>query len=134
MTTSGLHAPMRSNQLMFPTIAGLWLVTAAAFIAADYSGTRWDMSWPIRLYLGATLIASAVCFALYASDKQRAQRQRRRVPERTLHLWSLLGGWPGAALGSHVFRHKTQKVSYRIVFGLILLSHAVVIGFYLWWS
>jgi uncharacterized membrane protein YsdA (DUF1294 family) len=61
-------------------------------------------------------VLSAVLFALYSWDKRTAQRRSWRIPESTLHLLSLLGGWPGALLGQQVFRHKTRKQPFRTVF------------------
>jgi uncharacterized membrane protein YsdA (DUF1294 family) len=63
--------------------------------------------------LGWTATASVTSFALYAIDKRRAVRnrdgaRRRRVPERTLHLIDLIGGWPGGLLARRAFRHKTD--------------------------
>jgi uncharacterized membrane protein YsdA (DUF1294 family) len=45
------------------------------------------------------------------------------VPEATLHLAELLGGWPGAFLAQRRFRHKTRKVSFQLVFAVIVLLH-----------
>ncbi len=52
----------------------------------------------------------------------------RRVPEKTLHLLALFGGWPGALMGQRVFRHKTQKFGFRIVFWLCVTLHLTVVG------
>jgi uncharacterized membrane protein YsdA (DUF1294 family) len=62
--------------------------------------------------------ASAIAFAAYALDKSAAGRAARRTPERTLHLLSLLGGWPGALLGQRLLRHKTRKLPFLAVFWL----------------
>jgi uncharacterized membrane protein YsdA (DUF1294 family) len=43
------------------------------------------------------------------------------VPERTLHLLALLGGWPGAILGQRHFRHKTRKVSFLFAFWAVVV-------------
>ena len=78
---------------------------------------------------GLALLASMVSFGLYGWDKRAAQQGSWRVAERTLHLWALLGGWPGAWLAQRQFRHKTQKVSFRVLFWLTVLVHSgVVLG------
>lgn len=76
------------------------------------------------------VVASVVTFAAYGFDKRRAARGGRRVPERTLHLLEALGGWPGALVASAVFRHKTQKLGFRVV--RVLLSAAHVAGWWIW--
>lgn len=77
------------------------------------------MSWIAMIY-GA---ASVCALGLYALDKERARRGGRRIPEATLHLVELLGGWPGAYVGQQVYRHKTKKPSYQLVFWLIVALH-----------
>lgn len=54
-------------------------------------------------------LANGVGFALMLSDKRRARAHQRRIPERTLLGWSLLGGSAGTLAGSIVARHKTRK-------------------------
>jgi uncharacterized membrane protein YsdA (DUF1294 family) len=85
-------------------------------------------------YFAVVAIMSLVTFVAYGFDKRRAQTDGRRVPEKTLHLMALFGGWPGALAGQRVFRHKTQKIGFRIVFWLCVVLHlAVVAGaVYLW--
>lgn len=71
--------------------------------------------------LGWLALASLVTFALYAWDKRRATRGEWRTPEKVLHLCALLGGWPGAFLAQRFLRHKNAKVSFQIVFWLIVV-------------
>lgn len=77
----------------------------------------------------AYIVMSALTLAAYASDKWRAKAGAGRTPEVTLHLLELFGGWPGALVAQQCFRHKTQKLSYQIVFWLIAAGH---IGGWLW--
>lgn len=81
--------------------------------------------WPtiITIYTVMSLIA----FAAHGLDKRAAKRNTRRTPEATLHTLELLGGWPGALAARHLFRHKTKKTSYRIVFWAIGIAHLAVI-------
>ena len=86
------------------------------------------MNIAIAAYLTVVLVMSFVTFLAYASDKGRAATGRRRIPERTLHLLAFLGGWPGAFLAQRQFRHKTQKVSFRIVFWIVVVLHVVIVS------
>ena len=82
------------------------------------------LSWlPIPWWqgFGAMLVISAVTYGMYAHDKTRAQSAGWRVPESTLHLAELLGGWPGALLAQRRLRHKCSKASYQFVFWSIVI-------------
>lgn len=48
-----------------------------------------------------------------------------RIRERTLHLLSIAGGWPGALIGQQWLRHKSVKASFRRVFWLTVLLNVV---------
>lgn len=58
---------------------------------------------------------SVISFAVYAKDKYAAKNEKLRIPENTLHILSILGGWPGAQLAQSILRHKSKKISFRIV-------------------
>jgi uncharacterized membrane protein YsdA (DUF1294 family) len=74
--------------------------------------------------LAAYVVNSLLTFGIYAWDKRAARRGQERVPEITLHTLELFGGWPGAFLAQRMLRHKNAKVSYQIVFWLIVSLHA----------
>ncbi len=67
------------------------------------------------------LVISFITYIAFAVDKRAARRGNWRTPEQTLHLLSLLGGWPGALLGQHYLRHKSQKLSFRVVLWLTIV-------------
>ena len=83
---------------------------------------------PLPLGLAVYAIASLVTLLAYGLDKRRAQRGGRRVPEATLHLLELCGGWPGALVAQQLFRHKRRKASYLAVFAAIVALHLALIG------
>lgn len=61
------------------------------------------------------LVISALTFVVYGTDKWAARKNFRRVPERTLHIFSLVGGFMGALLGRKYFRHKTTRPEFFII-------------------
>jgi len=87
----------------------------AYFIAATFlavvAGLAVAGSLPLAV-LGLYALASAAAFVAYARDKSAAQSGAWRTPESTLHLLGLCGGWPGALVARHVFRHKSKKPSF----------------------
>jgi uncharacterized membrane protein YsdA (DUF1294 family) len=65
-------------------------------------------------------------FVAFGVDKQRAERERRRLPEAHLLLLALFGGALGAVLGQQVFRHKTLKQPFRaLLIGAVIVNIAV---------
>jgi uncharacterized membrane protein YsdA (DUF1294 family) len=69
-------------------------------------------------------LASIFLFALYGLDKKQSIIGGRRIPEKTLHLTALAGGFFGGLMGRGIFHHKTRKP----VFMIILLSSAILHG------
>lgn len=62
------------------------------------------------------IIASILTYLIYAKDKQSAKNDEWRTSESTLHLYSLLCGWPRAIIAQQKLRHKSKKLSFRRVF------------------
>jgi len=99
------------------------LVCALLFALPVYgtlSGWLGGGSW---LPAAAYVFMSVLAFGMYGYDKKQAQAGGQRTPEKLLHGAELLCGWPGALLAQQVFRHKTRKVSYQMVFWTIILLH-----------
>ena len=68
----------------------------------------------------AYLALSLLTFVVYAIDKSKAKRGVWRIPEKTLHILSLVGGWPGAMLAQQLLHHKSSKTSFQVMFWLTL--------------
>ena len=76
-----------------------------------------------KAVLALYFFASFIAFFAYAFDKSAARRNRWRTQESTLHLFALLGGWPGALAAQRLLRHKSKKTSFQVVFwGTVFLN------------
>ena len=114
-----------------PARTGSGAVAYLAVVAFAAAYLVIDAYRPISIWVAAYYLAlSVACFVVYAVDKSAAVASRWRVPENTLLLLGLAGGWPGAIVAQQVLRHKTKKVSFRSAFwgtvGLNLAAFVVV--------
>ena len=77
------------------------------------------------------LIINVIAFILIAYDKNLAKNHKRRIPERTLLLFVLIGGTIGSGVAMQIFRHKTAKRSYLLKFwGIVILQILLLYAFY----
>src|SRR3546814_13897047 len=65
---------------------------------------------------------------MYWLDKEAAQGGAQRIPESTLHIVDLLGGWPGALIAQQQFRHKPVKRSFQFAFWCSVLANDAILG------
>ncbi len=84
--------------------------------------------WPAAVSL-AYAAMSLVAFLAYRHDKNAAGSERRRTPESTLHALDLFCGWPGGLLAQQVYRHKTRKGSFQVVFWITMVVNCAA---FLW--
>jgi uncharacterized membrane protein YsdA (DUF1294 family)/cold shock CspA family protein len=88
---------------------------------------RWGLVWQVVL---AYITLSVLTLFLYAFDKSAAMSKQWRTPENTLHILSLIGGWPGALIAQQLLRHKTNKPSFIYAFWFTVAAN--VAGFTTW--
>lgn len=88
------------------------------------------------VYFCLVTAMSLITFLMYGWDKRQARKDNLRIPEARLHLFALLGGWPGALVGRQYFRHKTQKLGFTIkTWGIVAIHVAALAGvIYFFWS
>ncbi|RXZ43188.1 DUF1294 domain-containing protein [Agromyces binzhouensis] len=115
------------RDLSRPLPPGLSWGALAAFATALTLGLLLDVvPWWLAAWFAA---ASLVAFAAYGIDKAAARRGGSRMPEQTLHLIDVAGGWPGALVAQQLFRHKTRKRTFRRAFWLtVVLNLAFAAG------
>ncbi|MFK7108070.1 DUF1294 domain-containing protein [Flavobacterium oreochromis] len=80
----------------------------------------------ILLYL---ISISSVTFILFGIDKLLAIKNKRRIPEKDLLIFSLIGGALGGLLGMIIFNHKISKGSFLWKFLLVLVATIFIIFF-----
>ena len=78
----------------------------------------------ILIYL---ILINIVAFAMYGIDKQKAKRNKCRIPEATLLGVALIGGSAGALLGMQMFRHKTKHWKFKILVPAFLIVQIVLL-------
>jgi uncharacterized membrane protein YsdA (DUF1294 family) len=76
-------------------------------------------------------VLNLISFILYGADKAKAKKGSWRIKESTLLIASLLGAF-GAWIGMNVFRHKTQKAKFMLVY-VFLVLHVVGISILFWY-
>tara|TARA_B100000614_G_scaffold219978_1_gene206367 strand:- start:719 stop:1351 length:633 start_codon:yes stop_codon:yes gene_type:complete len=109
------------------------LIPAALVVAAFFGGLAALVPLPDWQRLaGFYALASVVAFLFYGLDKRAAMRGGWRTSEARLHLFELLGGWPGALLAQRVFRHKTRKAEFQVVFYMAVIANVAALGWLLY--
>jgi len=94
-----------------------------AFVALYIVVTR---AWNVPLWVGSLyLVTSVLSFIVYRADKNAAVERGWRIPERSLLLLGLVGGWPGAIIGQQVLRHKTKKLRFRYLFWICVFLNVL---------
>lgn len=87
--------------------------------------------WLSKVVPWLYLAASVVTFIAYAIDKSAAKHDRWRTRESTLHLFAVVGGWPGALLAQRALRHKSRKKSFQVVFWITVVINCSVLAWLL---
>jgi uncharacterized membrane protein YsdA (DUF1294 family)/cold shock CspA family protein len=78
---------------------------------------------------GVYFAASIVAYVAFAKDKSAAEAGRWRISEAKLHLFSLIGGWPGALVAQRILRHKSSKTSFQVAYWVQVVLNC---GFLAW--
>ena len=71
-------------------------------------------------------VANIIAFMLMMIDKAAARQNGRRIAERSLIGWSMVGGSAGALLASLLIRHKTRKQPIAFVLRATLAVHLFI--------
>lgn len=115
-------------------LALAWLIVATVICVASIARqAAWPSGW-LLFYSSLVLLLSPATTAAFYRDKRAARLDRWRVPETTLQLMAFLGGWPGALYGQHWFRHKTQKITFRVILWTSIACHLLFFSAFCFYS
>jgi uncharacterized membrane protein YsdA (DUF1294 family)/cold shock CspA family protein len=115
-----LKKPTTASQKSFVVTALFLIIIGASVLLGKL---------PVLILL-LYILMSPLTFIVYAVDKSAAMKGAWRIPESTLHLLSVGGGWPGAMIAQQLLRHKTKKQSFRIIFWITVIVNC---GVLIWW-
>ena len=68
-------------------------------------------------------------FAMFL-DKQKAKKDKWRIPEKTLFWLAVIGGSLGTTLGMHMFRHKTKHWYFKFGMPFILIVQIILMIYF----
>lgn len=72
-----------------------------------------------EIFLVLFLLSNLISFALFHSDKKKAEKHAFRIPESNLLGFSALFGALGGILGMIICQHKTKKPKFLILMPLM---------------
>lgn len=127
MQVAFVGEPARGDGKLVPA----WLPTFftagfLAFLSAAVMTGKLPLAIP-----GVYLVASVMAYVTYAIDKSAAVNNQWRIAENTLHMFGLIGGWPGALAAQRMFRHKSSKPSFQGMFWVTVVLNCSALGWLL---
>ncbi|TCZ71065.1 DUF1294 domain-containing protein [Paenibacillus albiflavus] len=108
---------------------GLTVLIAGLFLFITYA-LRETIEIPfLFIYL---VVVNIIGFSIMLSDKNKAKRRVRRVPEQVLFRIAAIGGGIGSLIGMNSAHHKTKKWYFRFFIPFfIVVDYAWVLYWYL---
>ncbi|MCH9740517.1 MAG: cold shock and DUF1294 domain-containing protein [Epsilonproteobacteria bacterium] len=103
-------AKQQSPYLIFGLISAIITIGISIYLSQKMN--------PVLAYLVAINVTT---FLLYGYDKFISSTQSVRVPEWNLHGVALLGGSPAGLASQQLFRHKTLKGSFQLVYWSVVI-------------
>ncbi len=104
----------------------VWIYTVLGVGLAVWLATGFQSRLSVHPYVTWIAGFSFIAWAFYAWDKRTAELKKLlrgwRVPEFTLNLLTILGGFPGAWVGRAMFNHKTNTKRHPAILAILIAS------------
>ena len=86
----------------------------------------------MKLFIGILVAWNFITFLMMGADKYRAKANKERISEKTLLVSCFAMGAVGITAGAFAFRHKTQKIKFKILMPLgVIVNGAVIYAIHL---
>lgn len=108
-----------AHLLLTPVFASSLLSPTAIFEKAPV------IKWLVICLLAVSVIGTVLCI----HDKISAKKRKRRIPEKTLFLFAVLGASGAMYLTMLLIRHKTRHPSFMIGFPCIIAAQITLAYF-----
>lgn len=103
----------------------------SVFISSSFLGVVTVLTLAKKLPIAVLTFYAAISiltFLVYYKDKTAARSGSWRTPENLLHLLSIIGGWPGAAIAQSLLRHKSKKMTFRLFYWLTAVINCTILA------
>ncbi len=74
------------------------------------------------------IIINIVTFVTFGIDKRKAKKDKWRISEQALVTLMVIGGAFGGYFGMEKFRHKTQKLKFKVARVISFITFIAIIG------
>ena len=86
------------------------------------------------ILLGYVIVISICSIVACVYDKKisKLHQVRLRIPEKTLFIWSMLGGSVAMYVTMHLIRHKTKHLSFMLGIPAIMILQVALVVALVW--
>jgi len=81
----------------------------------------------MKIFIIYLIFINVVAFIMFGVDKRKAIKNKWRIRENVLLLFSLIGGGIGSFISMKLFHHKTHKMKFLILVPFFTIVFGIVI-------
>lgn len=85
------------------------------------------MIWVILFAYIAVVSLCSIVVCIYDKKISKRNNVKLRIPEKSLFIWSAVGGSVAMYITMHLIRHKTKHVSFMVGIPVIMILQAALI-------
>ena len=85
------------------------------------------LPWLILLAYIAVVSLCSIVVCVYDKKISKRNNVKLRIPEKSLFIWSAVGGSVAMYITMHIIRHKTKHISFMVGIPVIMILQAALI-------